>query len=97
MRPDREIDEKVGYLTQRFAEALNSGDPVLLAAAFEPGAIVAGPPGNTSLFGEQPLAGPGFEGLDAQLGAVLVADDLAILLVNWTMSTIDEVVITYFL
>ncbi|MGY4099962.1 YybH family protein [Nocardia sp. R16R-3T] len=89
MNTYEENDARVGFLTRRFSTALNAGDAAALQEAFDPQSIVVTEPGTTMKPYEQEHGGTGFESLEANLGGVLVAEDVAILLVEWTILTRD--------
>ncbi|MGQ4599430.1 DUF4440 domain-containing protein [Nocardia sp. R6R-6] len=90
-RKDHDQDCRIGFLTRRFSEALNSGDAEALAAVFESDALIVTQPGVAVRPRDQEHGGAGFDSLDAHLGAVYVAGDVALLFVEWEVHACDPV------
>ncbi|MFJ9691238.1 YybH family protein [Kitasatospora sp. NPDC101183] len=72
-----------------FAAAFNSGDPDALARVYEPGAVFVPAPGRSTTGDELTRASAEFQSLGLPITArprhAYVADDLALLVVDWTI------------
>lgn len=90
MTTDIEPDARVGYLTRRFVTAINGGQPAEMAALFVPDSLVVTEPGRVVQPQDQEHGG-GFDLLAAVLPTVYEGDDLALLLVEWTVHSTDPV------